>query len=407
VKNKERIICGLDIGTCKICLVVLRSYPDGKVDLVASGFSKSAGLAKGTIVNPSEVVASISKARMEVKSRSRIPANSVVVGISGNHIKSHRFSGVVQVQGKNGEVTARDMENAIRAASIPLFPEQEIIHILPQDFNINGRGGIKNPVGLAGTQLGVNLHVIACDSALCQSLINVVNKSGIEAKRIILQSIASGEAVLTPEEKFLGSVVIDIGGGITDIAIFAKDSIPFVSVIPVGGMHFTRDLAEGISASREEAERIKIEFGSVLPEQIAPEEEVSVQGLGLRGSEYISRKKVCEYLHDRGAELMELIGNEIVRSGMREELVAGAVFTGGGSMMAGLLEMAEHTLKMPVRQGLPLEFGGLPKELMHPIYSSAVGLAIFEAQKSTQLDFQDRIPSKPPLIEIIMDWLKK
>jgi cell division protein FtsA len=407
VKNKDRIICGLDIGTCKICLVVLRSYPDGKVDLVASGFSKSAGLAKGTIVNPSEVTASISKARLEVKSKSRIPANSVVAGISGNHIKSHRFSGVVQVQSKHGEVTARDMENAIRAASIPLFPEQEIIHILPQDFIINGRGGTKNPVGMAGTQLGVNLHVIACDSALCQSLINAVNKAGIEAKRIILQSIASGEAVLTPEEKYLGSVVIDIGGGTTDIAVFAKDSIPFVSVIPVGGMHFTRDLAEGVSTSREEAERIKIEYGSVLPEQIAPEEVVSVQGLGLRGSEDISRKKVCEYLHDRGAELMELVRNEIERSGMKEELVAGAVFTGGGSMMAGLLEMAEHTLEMPVRQGLPLEFGGLPKDLMHPIYSSAVGLAIFEAQKSTQLDFQDRMPSKPSLIEIIMDWLKR
>ena len=407
MKRKERIICGLDVGTWKTCLIAVREHRDGRIELVDRGFSSSAGLAKGIIVNPEEVVASILNAGKEVRSRSRIPANSVVAGISGNHIKSYRFNGSVEVQGKHSEVTARDMENAIRAAAIPLFPEQEIIHILPQEFFINGRGGIKNPVGLTGSQLDVDLHVISCDSALCQSLINASNKAGMAVKRIILQSIASGEAVLTAEEKELGIVVIDIGGGTTDIAVFVKNSIPFVSVIPVGGAHFTRDLVEALPTSREEAERIKIAVGNVLPDPIPLDEMVAVQGLGNRGREDIPRKRICEYLHDRGAELLELVRDEILRSGMRQELVGGAVLTGGGSLMAGIIELAESILNMPVRQGAPLPFDGLPKELMHPIYSSAIGLALFEAQKNTQLDFQDKIPSKPSWIDIIMDWLGK
>jgi cell division protein FtsA len=406
VKAKERIICGLDVGTWKTCLVMARLRRNGSLEMMASGFSSSAGLTKGVIVDPAEVVTSIRRAAEEVRSASRISANRVIAGITGAHVKSHQFHGSVPIQGKHGEITAKDMENAVLAASIPLFPEQAIIHILPQEFFVNGYEGIKNPVGLAGSQLNVNLHVISCNSALCQSLINAVNKARIEVKRIVLQSIASAEAVLTPEEKELGAVVIDIGGGTTDIAIFVKDSISFTSVIPVGGAHFTSDLVKGLHTSREEAERIKIECGNVVPDMVGPDEMVVFQGLGARGPVNYPRKQICEFLHDRGAELLELVGEDIAHSGVRENLTAGAVLTGGGSMMEGILELAESILCMPVRQGVPLGFEKLPKELVHPIYASVIGLVLLDAQKGVLSDFQNRPRSRPSLIDIILSLLE-
>ncbi len=405
--RKEHIVCGLDVGTSKTCMIMARANRSGKLEMVASGYSKSCGLSKGIVVNPAEVVSSIRLAADEVESKSNIAANSVVAGISGNHIQSHHFHGRVEIQGKHNEVTEEDMENAIRAASIPLSSETEIIHRIPQEFHINNQGGIKNPVGLAGSQLDVNLHVISCDSALCQSFINTANKAQLEVKRVILQSIASGEAVLTPEEKELGTLVIDIGGGTTDLAVFENGSISFASVIPVGGAHFTHDLVEGLRTSREEAERIKIECGSVLPEQVSPDEVVTIQGLGMRGSYEYPRKEICEYLRARGAELMELVRDDLIHSGVRERLIAGVVLTGGGSMMNGILELAESILQMPVRQGLPLGFDGLSKELAHPTYACAVGLTMIEAQKNAQRDFQSRPRPTPPLIERILSWFEQ
>ena len=379
------------MGTWKTCLIMARAHTNGKLEMVSSGFSNSHGLTKGIVVNLDEVVASIRRAAAEAESKSNVCADCVVAGISGNHIKSHNFHGVVEVQGKHGEVTSQDMENAVRAASIPLSQEREVIHILPQEFFLNGQGGIRNPVGLSGPQLDLNLHVISCDGALSQSLVNAANKAQIKVKRIILQSIASGEAVLTPEEKELGATVIDIGGGTTDIALYVKGSICFSSVIPVGGMHFTRDLVEALRTSREEAERIKIEFGSVLPERIDPEETIAIQGLGTRGAYNFPRKEICEYLYDRGAELLELVKNDLLHSGMREKLVSGAVLTGGGSLLEGIIELAERILDMPVRQGIPMGYEGLTAELAHPIYSCAVGLTLLEAQKAAHQDFLNKL----------------
>jgi cell division protein FtsA len=402
---KGRMVCGLDVGTWKTCLVVALAHRDHRLQMIASGYSSSSGLAKGAIVDPSEVVKSIRRAVDDARAGAKISVNSVIAGISGVHIQSHRFHGSVPIQGKHGEITAEDMQNAIHAASIPLFPQQEVIHVLPQEFFVNGHGGIKNPVGLAGSQLEVDLHVITGNDAQCQSLVNAVNKSRIEVRRIILKAIASGAAVLTPEEQELGAVIIDIGGGTTNIAVFVKGSISFVSVIAAGGIHFTRDLVEALCISREEAERIKIDAGNVLPDLIAPEEVVSVQGLGLRGQVNYSRREICRYLHDRGAELMELVLQDLRHSGVRKDLVAGAVITGGGSMMAGMTELAESILDMPVRQGVPLGFEKSMKELAHPAYACAIGLAVLEAQKGAPWDFQDKPPSKPSMIDRILSFL--
>ncbi len=407
MRKKDTIIHALDVGNDNTTLLMARLYHSGKLEMLDSGFSRTRGLTKGIVVNLGETAASIRRAVEEVESKTNISVGSVVSGISGSHIMSHNFSGAIEIKGKHGEVTAKDMESAIRAASIPLSQEREIIHILPKEFLLNGQGGIKNPVGLTGPQLDINLHVVSCDGALSQSLINAANKTRIKVKRVILQSIASAEAVLTPEEKELGCAVIDIGCGTTDIVIYVKDSICHTSVIPVAGSNFTYDLVDAIHTSREEAERIKTEFGSVLPEQIDPEEMLDVRELGAHGTRSYSRKEICGFLYDRGAELLEFIKKDIFGAVTRDKLVAGVVLTGGGSQLEGMIELAERILEIPVRPGIPMGFEGLMTELAHPAYSCAIGLILFEARKAGIPHFWGKGPFESSWAERFLWFLEK
>jgi cell division protein FtsA len=394
VRERQRIICGLDAGTWKTCLVMARGYPKGKVDLVAGGFSNSRGLVKGMVSDLQEVSESIRHAVKEAEAKSNYSVHSVIAGISGSHVRSDTYRGAVPVQAKNGEVSMKDMENAVRAAqSVAPLGDREIIHVLPQEFFLNGRGGITNPLGLIGSQLDVSLHVVTCDGSLHQSLVNAANKARVAVTRLVFQGIASGAAVLSPEEKDLRTAVIDIGGGTTDMAVFARKSVCFVSVIPVGGAHFTRDLVERLRISQEEAERVKIEYGNVQPDLIPPDERVIIRGIANRAESGYPRRKICEDLRDRAAELLEIVKDEITHSGVN--LIGGAVLTGGGSLIGGIVELAETILEMPVRLGLPRVLEGLPREMQHPIYSCAVGLTILEAQRSILQDFQDKLPPPP------------
>ncbi len=395
------------MGTDNTVLLMACLHHNGRLEMLASGSSPTRGLAKGIVMDLAEVVDSIRHVVEEVESKTDISVDSVVVGISGSHIMGHNFSGSIEIKGKHGEVTAKDMQSAVRAASIPLSQEREIIHILPIEFWLNGQGGIKNPVGLTGPQLRIKLHVVSCDSALSQSLVNAANKARVKVRRIILHSIASSEAVLTPEEKELGSAVIDIGCGTTDIVVYAKDSICHTSVLPVAGFHFTNDLVEALHTSREEAERIKIEFGTVLPEQIEPEETVGIQELGTRETRSFPRKEVCQYLYDRGAELLELIKNEMFKSVARDRFIAGAVLTGGASRMEGMIELAERILEMPVRPGIPVGFEGLTGDLEHPAYSCVVGLIILEACKERNPVFLNKPPLESSWMGKLLSYLDK
>ena len=407
MRRKTNMIFGLDVGTWKTCIVIARVDTEGELEIVHSSLCRSKGLTKGMVVNHSEVVQSIRQALDAVESKSNIVVNHVAAGISGSHARSRNLQGRVPVQGKYCEVTAKDVENAIRAAqSASVSEEGDAIHILPLEFIVNNHGGIKNPVGLSGNRLDLRLHVITCDGALCQSLINAANKARIGVKRIILQSIASGEAVLTPDEKEFGAAVVDIGAGTTDIAVFFNGTVYFTSVIPVGGEHFTTDLVAALHTTRGEAERIKIESGSVLPEQICPDETIAVRKLGAEGAQDFSREKICGYLHCRGAELLEIVKSVILQSGIGQQPLMNVVFTGGGSMMGGMLELAGRILEMPVRQGCPRGFRGLTEELAHPAYSSAVGLAILEAQKATYNDLLSKPLPSPSWIEKFVKWLE-
>jgi cell division protein FtsA len=405
VKKKDSIVCGLDVGTTKICMMIARAHGDGSLEVVSTGYADSNGLKKGIVVDMEEAAASIRRAADEAEMKANHSADWVIVGASGNHFQSFNSHGAITIEGNHQEVTTEKMAEAIRAAqSVPLPPECEIIHVLPQEFFLDDHGGIQNPVGLFGSRLDVNVHIVTCRSALNQNLINAVNRAQMRVKKVILQQLASAEAVLTKDERELGAAVIDIGGGTTDIAVFARDAVQFTTVLPVGGSHFTRDLAIGLQTPLEDAERIKKELGTVLPERILDSEMVDVPGMGTRAARSVARKLVGEILRDRAIELLELVRDQIWKAGEAPNLIAGGVLTGGGSMLDGMLELAEETLGMPVRQGLPLGVHGLTHELSHPVYATAIGLALFGMEEAGFRNSPARTNNMPWLFHRILSW---
>lgn len=381
MNKREKVVCGLDVGTEKVCCLIARVRPDDSLEVIGSGYAQSAGLKKGMVIDLDEAAAKIRKAAQEAEMKSRLSVDWVTVGVSGDHIQSFDCHGAVPVNGKHHEVTAEDIAQVIRAAqTIPIPAEREVIHVLPQEFFLDNRGDIRNPVGLTGQRLDVDLHVVTCDSALTQNLINAVNKAQMRVSKVVLPQLAGARAVLTTDESELGAALIDIGGGTVDIALILRDALRYCYVLPVGGWHFTRDLAVGLRTTIEEAERIKKEHGSVHIQPTADDEVAEYVGVATRGPRDFPRSHICGILRARAVEMLELIKDRISRSGFRDQLAAGAVLTGGGSMLAGLLPLAEQILEMPVRQGLPQSLPGLPEDLIHPVYATAVGLTLFASQ---------------------------
>ena len=374
-------------------MMIAQAHPDGNLELISTGYSNTHGLKKGVVVDLEKAAGSIRKAADEAELKSNVSVDWVTVGSSGDHFQSFNSRGAITIEGKHQEVTADNMAQVVRAAqSVPIPPDREIIHVLPQEFFLDDHGGIQNPVGLFGSQLDVNIHIVTCQSALNQNLINAVNRAQMRVRKVILQQLASAEAVLTRDEKELGTAVIDIGGGTTDIAAFVRDAVQFTKVLPVGGTHFTRDLAVGLQTPIEDAERIKKEHGTVLTERVSEEATILIPGMGTRAARTVPRKTVCDILHARAVELLELVKDQLWEVGEKERLIAGAVITGGGSLLDGMLELAEETLGMPVRQGLPMGIHGLTAELSHPVYATAAGLALSGALEA---GYRNKSPGKP------------
>jgi cell division protein FtsA len=364
-------------------MIIARGHRDGNLQVLSSGYANSSGLKKGVVIDLQEAAASIGKAREEAELKANVSVDWVIVGASGDHFQSFNSHGAITIEGNHQEVTADAMDQVVRAAqTIPLTADREIIHVLPQEFFLDGQGGILNPVGLFGSRLDANVHVVTCQSALNQNLINAVNRAQMRVKKVILQQLASAEAVLTKDERELGTAVIDIGGGTTDIALFMRNAVQFTSVLPVGGAHFSRDLAIGLQTPMDEAERMKKEFGTVLTERAQEGDSIEVPGMGTRPSRSVPRSVICGILRDRAVELLEFVKDEIRKAIGNERLIAGAVLTGGGSVLDGMVELAEEVLDMPVRQGLPLGIQGLSDDLSHPVYATAIGLALCGAEEA-------------------------
>ena len=374
---KEGFVVGLDIGTTKICAIMGRRDSEGKIEVLSLGHSPSKGLRKGMVVDLEHTAQSITTAIEEAEARAGVEITGVYAGIAGGHIEGLNRSGAVAVAHPDKEITKKDVERAISAAQVVAIPpDREVIHVLPQDFTIDEQDGIKEPVGMSGVRLEARIHIVTGAVAAAQNIVRGVNRAGFRVEDIILQPLASAEAVLTPEEKELGVVLVDIGGGTSDITLILEGNIWHTAVLSVGGAQVTNDIAVGLSAPISGAERIKKEYGSCLSSLVGEEEMLHIPGIGGRKDRPLKRRVLSEIIQPRMEEILSLVNEEIRKTGYGDLINAGVVVTGGASLLEGVVGLAQQVLDVPVRLGLPRGIKGLPSNINSPIYATGIGLVI-------------------------------
>ncbi|MBW1715025.1 MAG: cell division protein FtsA [Deltaproteobacteria bacterium] len=387
----EELIIGLDIGTSKICAVVGEVRPDGMVDIIGMGSHPSIGLRKGVVINIENTVNSIKEATEEAETMAGCEISSVYAGIAGGHIKGFNSHGVIAL--KNREVGKRDIERVIDAARAVAIPmDREVIHTLPQEFIVDDQGGISDPSGMSGVRLEVKIHIVTGAVTSAQNIIKCANRAGLDVYDIVLESLASSEAILIDEEKNLGVALLDFGGGTTDLAIFSQNSIKHTSVLTLGGDNLTNDIAIGVRTPFKEAEKIKIKYGCGLTSFIGKDETIKVPSVGGREPRTISRQLLGEILEPRVEEIFSLIHHEMVRSGYDDLVTSGVVVTGGSALLPGVPEIVEQVFNMPARIGYPSNIGGLKEIVNSPMYATAVGLVLYgarEQQRSKKFRIRD------------------
>ena len=377
--RKDELIVGLDIGTTKICAIVAEQTDSG-VDVVGIGTHPSRGLRKGVVVDIDATVSSIKQAVEEAELMADCEITSVYAGIAGGHIRAFNSHGVVAV--KDREVRESDVKRVIDAAKAVAIPmDREVIHVIPQEFIIDDQDGIREPLGMSGVRLEAKIHIVTAAVTSAQNIVKCCNKAGLNVIDIVLEPLASAQAVLSDDERELGVCMIDIGGGTTDIAVFQDGSIKETAVLGLGGYHLTNDIAVELRTPFEEAERIKKKFGLASARYLAGDDVISVPSVGGRRPREVSRKILCEVVEPRVEEILSLARGEIMRSGLEEHIPSGVVLTGGASALGGMTELAEEIFEAPVRCGIPSHIGGLQDVVRSPMYSTGVGLVLFGLQQ--------------------------
>lgn len=385
--STKSVIVALDIGTTKVCTLIAHKSAKS-LDILGVGSHPSHGLKKGSVVNIEKTVESIRSSIEEAKLMAGIhELESATVGIAGNHIYCFNSSGVVPV--KNKEINQSDVDRVIEAAKAVLIPsDREILHVIPQEFKVDNTVGIKNPIGMCGSRLEVNVHIVTGKTPLIHNLVKCVEQAGLNANEIILQPIASSRSVLSSEEKELGVVLIDIGGGTTDIAVWKDGSLLHSQIIPLGGNHFTNDLAVALKIPHNEAERIKLAHGTVLKGSQQNETYLTVQGLSGTRPREVSLSFIAEVLGARAEELFSVVKELVLEKNLQDEITGGFVLTGGGALIRNLPELAEYYLEKPVKMGYPTAFGGMTTAMQHPKFSTVLGL-LQESQHASQAVTRD------------------
>ncbi len=373
--RRDGLIVGLDIGTTKICVVVAERGETG-LDIVGIGTHASRGLRKGVVVDIDATVNSIKRAVEEAELMADCEIASVYAGIAGGHIRGLNSHGVVAV--KDREVREGDIKRVIDAAKAVAIPmDREVIHVIPQEFIIDDQDGIHEPMGMSGVRLEAKIHIVTAAVTSAQNIVKCANKAGLNVIDIVLEPLASAQAVLASDERDLGVCMIDIGGGTTDIACFADGSIKNTAVLGLGGYHLTNDIAVGLRTPFEEAERIKKRFGVASSRYLASDDVISVPSVGGRRPREISRKILCEIIEPRIEEILSLARQEISKAGLEDKIPSGVVLTGGASALDGMPELAEEVFETPVRRGMPIHVGGLQDVVRGPMYATGVGLVLF------------------------------
>jgi cell division protein FtsA len=380
------LVVGLDVGTTKVCAVVAQPMPHG-LDIIGVGTAPSRGLRRGIVVNIDSTVEAIKAAVAEAEQMAGVEVAGVCAGVAGGHIRGVNSRGVVAVSGKDREVGSTDVERAVDAArAISVPQDREIIHVLPQNFIVDDGEGIRDPIGMSGVRLEVEVHVVTAAVTSVQNIVRSVNRAGLAVRDVILEPLASAEAVLYEDEKELGIVVVDLGGGTTDVALLRNGAIWHTAVLPLGGDHISNDIAIGLRTPMADAEDIKKRYGCALTALVPAEETVEVPSVGGRKPRQLSRQVLSEIIQPRVEEIFTLIARELARAGFQDAATAGAVVTGGTSLMEGVPELAEAVFDQPVRRGVPLGVSGLIDIVQSPIYATAVGLALHGARARAQAE---------------------
>ena len=406
MKDNKNLIVGLDIGTSKIVAIVSEVTPEGTLNVIGLGTQPSRGLKKGVVVNIEATMASIQRVLEEAELMADCKISEVYTGIAGSHIRGFNSHGMVAIKEK--EVTQADIDRVIETAKAIAIPnDQQILHVLPQEFIIDGQEDVKEPLGMSGVRLEVKVHIVTGAVSAAENITKCVRRCGLEVRDLILQPLASALAVLSDDEKELGVCLIDIGGGTTDIAVFTGGSIRHTAVIPIAGDQVTNDIAMALRTPTKEAEDLKRSFGCALKQLASASEIIEVPGVGERGPRQLSRQTLAEVIEPRIEELFALVQANLRQSGFEELISSGIVLTGGSSVMKGMVELGEEIFHMPVRVGAPSYMGGLADVIRNPRYSTAVGLLLEGREQFVrQEQMRSQISGMQSVIERMKSWWK-
>ena len=379
--KKERLIVALDIGSTKTCALIGEQEDDGSAKFAALGAAESKGWRKGQIVNLDLAVSSIRRAIEEAETIVGIPVESAVVGVAGVHVRGVNSRGGITIGAKPRDVQREDIRRAIEAARGVTLPEdREILHVLPQEFSLDAHDNIRDPLGMIGQRLEANVHLVTASGTATQNIVTAVNRAGVRVEDTVLEPFASSEACLTQDERELGACLVDIGGGTTELIAYAGGVVRDTAAIPVGGDHFTNDLAVGLRTPVPEAEKIKIEHACAFREQLGEDFAIEIASVGDRPPRTVFARMLTDIVEPRAQELLMLIRDELRRVGVERQIPAGLVFTGGGALLRGLPELAEKVFNLPVRVATPRGLAGMSDEVSRPEYSTAVGLVLYAAR---------------------------
>jgi cell division protein FtsA len=383
--KKDRYLVGLDIGSTKTCALVAELDDDG-LKFVALGAAESKGLRKGLIVNLDATVSSIRRAVEQAESAAGVPVESAILGIAGSHVKGVNSRGGITLGQRARDVQKDDVRRAIDAArAITLPDDREIIHVLPQEFLLDAQNHIRDPIGMVGQRLEVNVHIVTSAVSSSQNLVTAANRAGVIVADTVLEPLAAAEAVLTQDERELGCCLLDIGGGSTDLVVFAGGVARHAAVVPIGGDHFTNDLAVGLRTPVPEAERIKRDHACAWRELLTEDRPIEIGSVGDRPPRTVFTRMLNDIVEPRAQELLSLVRDELQRAGLDALIPAGLVLTGGGARLIGLPELADRMFSLPVRVGAPRSLPGLPEEFAQPEYSASVGLLLYGAKARRQV----------------------
>lgn len=374
--NNGPVLAALDIGSSQVKLVYSTVNHEGQIDVVGVGLAPNSGLKQGVVVNIESTTEAIRKAKEEAELMSGYKTNEVWVSVSGSHIQSFDSKGMVAI--KNKEVSSQDIERVIEAAKAIIVPaDRTVLHVIPREYKIDSQDGITDPIGMSGVRLEANVHIVTASQSAIANLIKCIEKAGFKVMGLVLDQLAASRAVLSEDEKNLGVCLVDIGGGSSKLIYFVNGSVAHTSVITIGGVHFTHDVAVGLRTPQISAEELKKKYGSAVASLVSDDETVEVEGVGGRKSRTIARKELAHILEARAEECLSMIANDVRVTGMQPHLGSGIVLSGGTSGLDGLVEMGEFVFDIPVRRGYPRLVGGLKDVVKSGEFATAIGLQLY------------------------------